>query len=121
VFRIKLGAAKVEWIRAARSTQTLGVFSFVNIVKQILGHRVTFGGEPHSGWLPEGASVPRPTPTKDVALNITIEFDGAGYLLRWVSTDPTLGGDLWYETLKDAERGATENFGVAASQWQHVS
>jgi len=50
----------------------------MTVVKQILGHHVTFGGERHSGWLPQGAAMPKPTPTRDVALNITIESDGAG-------------------------------------------
>ena len=43
----------------------------MTVVKQILGHHVTFGGERHSGWLPQGAAMPKPTPTRDVALNIT--------------------------------------------------
>jgi len=62
----------------------------MTVVKQILGHHVTFGGELHSGWLPQNAVVPKPTPTSDVALNITIESDGAGYLLCWVSSDCTV-------------------------------
>ena len=90
----------------------------MNIVKQVLGHHVTFGGEQHSGWLPQGAAMPRPTPTNDVALNITIESDGAGYLLCWVSSDQTVAGDLWYQELADAERAATVNFGVANDEWQ---
>ena len=69
----------VTWLTAAASTQPLGIF-LMTIVKQVLGHHVTFGGERHSGWLPQGAAMPKPTPTNDVALNITIESDGAGYL-----------------------------------------
>jgi hypothetical protein len=93
----------------------------MTIVKQVLGHHVTFGGERHSGWLPQGAAMPEPTPTSDVALNITIESDGAGYLLCWVSPDRTVAGDLWYQDLTDAEQAATENFGVAHDQWQTVA
>jgi len=93
----------------------------MTIVKQVFGHHVTFGGERHSGWLPQGAAMPKPTPTNDVALNITIESDGAGYLLCWVSSDRTVAGDLWYQDLADAERAATENFGVADNQWQTVA
>jgi hypothetical protein len=93
----------------------------MTIVKQVFGHHVTFGGERHSGWLPQGAAMPRPTPTNDVALNITIESDGAGYNLCWVSSDRTVAGDLWYQELADAERAATENFGVANDQWQTVA
>ena len=36
----------------------------------------------------------------------------------WASSDRAVEGDLWYQTLADAERAATENFGVAADQWQ---
>jgi hypothetical protein len=93
----------------------------MTIVKQVFGHHVTFGGERHSGWLPQGAATPKPTPTNDVALNITIESDGAGYLLCWVSSDRTVAGDLWYQELAHAERAATENFGVANEQWQTVA
>ena len=93
----------------------------MTIVKQVLGHHVTFGGESHSGWLPQGAAVPKPTPTNDFALNITIESDGGGYLLCWVSSDRAVAGDLWYQMLADAEQAATENFGVAADQWQTVA
>ena len=93
----------------------------MTVVKQILGHHVTFGGESHSGWLPEGATTPMPTPSRDVALNITIESDGAGYLLCWVSSDRAIAGDLWYQTLADAERAATEDFGVATDQWQTLA
>jgi hypothetical protein len=93
----------------------------MTIVKQVFGHQVTFGGERHSGWLPQGAAMPNPTPTRDVALNITIESDGAGYLLCWASSDHAVAGDLWYQMLADAEQAAIENFGVAADQWQTVA
>ena len=90
----------------------------MTVVKQILGHHVTFGGETHSGWLPQGATIPRPTPTRDVMLDVTIESDGTGYLLCWASSDLAIAGDLWYQTLADAERAAAENFAVTANQWQ---
>lgn len=64
--------------------------------------------------------MPKPTPTSDVSLNLTIESDGAGYLLCWVSSDRSVAGDLWYQDLPDAELSATENFGVAKNQWQTV-
>ena len=93
----------------------------MTVLKQILEHHVIFGGERHSGWLPQGAATPKPTPPNDVALNITIESDGAGYLLCWVSSDRTVAGDLWYQELADAERAATENFGIGNDQWQTIS
>ena len=93
----------------------------MNVVKQVLAHHVTFGGESHSGWLPEGAAVPKPMPISDVALDITIEFDDDGYLLCWRSSDGAIAGDLWYQTLDDAEHGATENFGVNTDEWQTIA
>ena len=93
----------------------------MRVLKQILGYHVTFGGETHSGWLPDNAAVPKATPTRDVALDITIESDGGGYLLCWDSPAHEFAGDLWYEALADAEEAATENFGVARDQWQSVT
>lgn len=95
----------------------LGIF-LMTVVKQIPRHHVRFGGETHSGWLPQGAMIPTATPTRDVMLDITIESDGGGYLLCWVSADLAISGDLWYETLADAERAASENFAVTADQWE---
>ena len=92
----------------------------ITVVKQILGHHVTLGGESHSGWLPESAATPLPTPALDVAFNITIEFDGSGYLLCYTSEDGALANDTWHQTLEDAEQAAVENFGVRADQWQTV-
>ena len=90
----------------------------ITVVKQILGHHVTVGGEPHSGWLPEGATTPLPTTARDVAFNITIEFDGSSYFLCYASEDGTLANDSWHQTLEDAEQAASENFGGRADQWQ---
>jgi len=93
----------------------------MTVVKQILGYQFRFGGETHSGWLPDGATTPLPTPTHDVALDIEIRSEDGGYLLYWLSHDRQFAGDLWYEMLADAEQAATENFGVAADQWQTVA
>jgi len=92
----------------------------MTVVKQILGRHVTFGGELHSGWLPNGATTPMPTPTRDVTLNIDIRFDGSGYLLCWVSADGDVAGDLWYQTLADAEQAAVDNFGIRHEEWQTI-
>jgi hypothetical protein len=90
------------------------------IVKQILGHHVTFGGESHSGWLPGSAATPLPTPAFDIALNIAIEFDGSSYFLRYASEDGSLVNDNWYQTLEEAEQAAVKDFGVRADQWQTI-
>jgi hypothetical protein len=97
----------------------LGIF-FMAVMKQILGHQFTFGGETHSGWLPDGATTPLATPAYDVALDIDIRSEAGGYLLYWLSRDRQFGGDLWYQTLVDAGQAATQNFGVATDQWQTI-
>ena len=93
----------------------------ITVVKQILGYHVTVDGESHSGWLPEGASTPISTSTRDVALNITIEFDGSGYLLCYASEDGVLANDTWHQSLEDAEQAAVEYFGVRNDQWQRIA
>jgi hypothetical protein len=93
----------------------------ITVVKQILGHHVVIGGESHSGWLPEGATTPLPTPARDVAFNITIEFEGSSYFLCYASEDGALANDTWHQTLEDAEQAAVENFGVRNDQWQMIA
>ena len=88
------------------------------IVKQIKGHHLTVGGESHAGWLPAGATTPLATPARDVAFNITIEFDGSGYLLCYTSDDGALANDSWHQTLDEAEQAAAEYLGVSGDQWQ---
>jgi hypothetical protein len=92
----------------------------MTIVKHISGHKMQIGGAQHSGWLPEGAANPLPTPVREVSFNLEIQFDGSGYLLCYVSQEGDLYGDTWHETLKDAERAAAEYFGVKDNQWQDV-
>lgn len=93
----------------------------ISVVKKITGHVVRVGGDQHSGWLPEGASTPLPTPARDVTFDIEIQFDGFGYLLCYESQAGDLYGDTWHETLGEAEVEAAEMFGVQPSQWQDVS
>ena len=88
------------------------------IVKQIKGHHLTVGGESHTGWLPERATTPLPTPTRYVVLNITIEFEGSAYLLCYTSEDGAVANDSSHQTLEEAEQAAAEHFGVRADQWQ---
>jgi hypothetical protein len=86
-------------------------------VSRIDNFRATVGGDPHSGWLPPGAVTPLPTPKRDVVLNFTIEFDGSGYLLVVESTDRSVGGDTWHETVDDARAQAEFWYGVSPSAW----
>jgi hypothetical protein len=91
-----------------------------SVVKKITGHVVRVGGTQHSGWLPEGAATPLPTPARDVAFNIEIQFDGSGYLLCYASQAGDLHGDTWHETLEYAEEAAKDVFGVEPGQWRDV-
>jgi len=89
----------------------------MTIVKRIAGYQLKIGGEPHSGWLPKGAAIPLPTPIRDITFNLEIQHDDSGYLLCYASTDGSLCGDTWHETLVDAQRMATDSFGIAATEW----
>jgi len=83
----------------------------------IKGLQRQIGGEEHAGWLPEGAAMPLPTPTRDVILDVSIEFDGYGYLLIYHSTDHSICGDLYYSSVTEVQNAAFELFGIEPSQW----
>jgi hypothetical protein len=89
----------------------------VRVVKQIGRHRVTFGGEAHSGWLPRGAAEPKRTLTKTVEVNLVILDDGAGYLLEWVGPTAEYSGDTWHETVEEAVAHAESALGVPPQLW----
>ena len=85
-------------------------------VKSIKNRPITIGGKDHSGWLPAGAATPLPTPIRHLLINFEIHFDGSGYLLYHESTDGTLSGDTWHQTLADAEKAANDGFGIMPSE-----
>jgi hypothetical protein len=87
-------------------------------VSRIDNFRTTIGGEPHTGWLPPGAAMPLPTPERDVVLSFVIEFDGPGYLLIVESTDGSVRGDTWHESIADAQAQAESSYGVSPSEWR---
>lgn len=89
----------------------------MKVVKFIHGRPLRIGGEEHTGWLPPGAAKPLPTPVRDVLLDVEIRFDGSGYLLCYWSTDGTVFGDTWHESVSDAENAATDYFGIDGSEW----
>jgi hypothetical protein len=90
----------------------------MSVLKEIKNWKVIFGGEEHTGWLPAGATKPLPTLIQEIVLNITIEHDEPGYLLCYKSKDGDIYGDTWYETLEDAESGASEYFGINPDDWK---
>ena len=87
------------------------------VVEMIKARPVRIGGEQHTGWLPANAAIPLPTPIREILLNIEIQNDGAGFLLCYSSTDGTVYGDTWHESLADAESAAFDNFGIARAEW----
>ena len=90
----------------------------MNVVKHVTGLPFQFGGEEHSGWLPRGAAKPLPTPVEKVILDIEIVFDGSGYLLCWKAREGQRFGDLWSETLSQAEAAASQYFDIERNQWK---
>jgi len=78
-------------------------------VREILGKRIEFCGEPHRGWLPLGASTPSPTPKRIATLDLRVFYGG-----RWITDD---SGDLWYSILDEALAAARESFRVAEADW----
>ena len=92
------------------------------VMERIDAFRVTFGGEPHSGWLPPGAAVPMPTPVHEVELDLTIESeDGGGFLLIYVSRDGSVRGDTWHESVANAREQAHFWFDVPTDAWRVVN
>lgn len=89
----------------------------MTLLKFIKRRPQRIGGEQHTGWLPAGAATPMPTPIREILLELEIQFDGFGYPLCYSSTDGTLSGDTWHETIDDAESAAAVHFGIAASEW----
>ena len=74
------------------------------------------------GWIPPGASPPRPTPEHEEVLDLEIMEEGEGYVLAWEARpSPTIGdmrsGDSWYHTIDDALRGGLANFGIPLTSW----
>jgi hypothetical protein len=91
-------------------------------VERVEQFRTTIGGHPHTGWLPAGAAVPLPTPARDIELDLTIEDDGgSGFLRIFHSSDGSVRGDTWHQTIQDARETARNSFGVPLEAWRTVS
>jgi hypothetical protein len=95
------------------------------ILKKVEGWPFTFGGEPHTGWLPPGAATPLPTPVERELLDVSIEATDGGYLLCWAARpsptchdpSPPKAGDTWHQTIAEAEAAARETFGIEHPHW----
>jgi len=81
--------------------------------------KVKIGGEQHSGWLPEGAATPLPTPKREVKMKFEITDDGGGdYLLVYESEDKSVYGDTWHRSIEEAKIAAESSFGIPKREWQ---
>jgi len=82
---------------------------------------VTIGGEQHTGWLPDGAATPLPTPIREVKMKLEITDDGGGNcLLIYESEDRSVSGDTWHHSIEEAKLAAHEYFGIRADEWHDL-
>ena len=89
-------------------------------VKRLVGLRVRFGGEEHSGWLPAGAARPKPTTADEVTLTLEISTSDSGFILEWWNEENRHVGDTWHESEREAMRQAELLFGATPAQWEIV-
>jgi hypothetical protein len=98
------------------------------VLRRVSSHSVRFGGEEHQGWLPQGAITPEPTPEAELRLELEIRAVEGGFLLDWrpVETESQhveapFAGDLWFESIEEAEEAALKSFGVPDGDWEDLS
>ncbi|MDG2391314.1 MAG: hypothetical protein P8M30_18560 [Planctomycetaceae bacterium] len=73
------------------------------------------GGEEHSGWLPPNASKPSPTPIIIYQADVSLEFDGSGYLVICAAHLPEhqcapYTFDEWHASKEVAMQSINEQF-----------
>lgn len=91
----------------------------MRVVRQLLSQSVTFGGDGHSGWLPNGAATPRPTEIEEVTLDFRIvELQGGAFSFEWEGPRTEFTGDTWHETLDDTLAQARFWFGIEPTEWE---
>jgi hypothetical protein len=90
----------------------------MKVLRRIDAVPIRFGGQAHSGWLPEGAATPAPTPIEEQLLDLTIASDRNGYMLEWRGADTRHSGDTWHESLEDALHQAQMQFGIEPGDWR---
>ncbi len=79
---------------------------------------VLVSGDQQSGWFPVTGEQTEPVQT--VLLNIEVQFDGSGYLLRYSSDDGLFYGDTWHPSENEARQAALEEFGVQPNEWRRA-
>jgi hypothetical protein len=91
----------------------------MRVLKEVIGKRVEFGGEEHTGWLPLNSVVPQPTSIENAIVDVRILEEGSGgFILEWVSPDAYPPSDSWHATIEEAEGEAKDQFGIEASEWK---
>ena len=112
----------VRFCFAWRASQVIAIAlarpANMSLIKQKLGWQVAVGGDQSRGWIPKGATKPLPEPVREVSLDIRIEQDPGGFLLITSSTDKSIFGDTWHETLESAEQAALQEFGISSADWE---
>jgi hypothetical protein len=93
----------------------------MNVLSVVTARAVRFGGEPHRGWLPEGALVPDPTPVRTALLDLRILEDHSGVILEWQSRNTEDSGDTWHSSVAEAQEAARESFGIGVGEWAPVN
>jgi len=95
------------------------------IVRKLRSVRIDFGGERHTGWLPDGAATPPQSPTDTVLLDLEIvQLGPVDYLLQWrpasgeLLAGPPCQGDTWHRSLQDALHQAELDFGITPDRWR---
>ncbi len=58
--------------------------------------------------------------SRQVSFDISIEFDGYGYLLCCVTESGDLFADTWHKTIEEAEVAAYEEFGIEGKDWDKL-
>ena len=85
------------------------------------GREVTFGGEAASGWLPEKAALPLPTPLERATLDLAIvEAEPGSFFLRWDEPRGRHAGDTWHPSVEEAFEQAELSFGIARCEWSQA-
>jgi len=79
-----------------------------------IGRRIDVGNQNHSGWLPDGAAIPEPTPSSKICLWIEEHGDGC-YLFFGIRGE---ANDSWHPTLIEAFSQAEFQFGVSPKEWR---
>jgi hypothetical protein len=78
---------------------------------------MVLGGKEHSGWLPEAAAHPLPTPRVEITVDLLIEGDDHGAMLYWKGSDGSKW-NYWRESIEGAISQAEFSWDVKPDEWE---